>query len=99
MRVFILVNIPKNTIFSCGNTAEADLKLVAFRPHWQEKSFLPKQLAFIWADTLGQAVYFMNSTCMYVPMPLCLCGRVQLSVCWTLKNFKMNIITSCLQLW
>lgn len=45
-------------------------KLAAFRPHWQEKSFLPKHLAFIWADTLGQAVYFMNSTCMYVPMPL-----------------------------
>lgn len=46
------------------------IQKLSFRPHWQEKGFLPKHLAFIWADMLGQAVYFMNSTCIYIHMLL-----------------------------
>lgn len=60
--VFILVN--KYSWEHCfGHTVEAD-----HTQSWQQRSFLPKHLAFIWADTLSQAVYFMNPTCTSVPV-------------------------------
>lgn len=63
-----------------GHTVEAD-----HAQSWQQRSFLPKHLAFIWADTLSQAVYFMIPTCTSVPVPPCL---------WMLKNSKINLISS-----
>lgn len=76
-----------------GHTAEAD-----HTQPWQKRSFLPKHLVFIWADTLSQAVYFMNPTCTPVPEPLCLCGQAGLSVCCRLKNSQISLISFCFHL-